>query len=156
MRTPLPLSPALVATLTLLAAPLAALAQGQVYKYTDDRGQVHYTDRAPSDAQQIKGPTPVTAPAAARPATTPAATTPQNNAAPPLPVSAAQNQQVQQDLGAVRAEQCKTARENYDKGIRAQRLFKLNDKGEREFLPVADVENARLQMKAEMDSVCGT
>jgi hypothetical protein len=144
-------------SLLLAASALASVAQAQVYKTVDANGQVHFTDRAPSDATQVRTPTPPktpAAPAAPRPAATAPAASP--GEAPPLPVSNTQSQQVQRDVAAAREEQCKTARENYDKSVRAQRIYRVNDKGEREFLDGAAADAARLQHKAEMDSVCGS
>jgi len=146
---------------SVLALALASpLALAQVYKWTDANGQVHFSDRGPSDATQVKGPTPPAQPAqaaqaapAARPAAAPAPGT--LGTAPP-PVSSEQARQVQRDVAAARAEQCKEARENYDKSVRAQRIYKTNDKGEREYMSVQDADAARLQLKANVDSFCGS
>jgi len=143
----------------LLALALASpLALAQVYKWTDANGQVHYSDRGPPDATQVKGPTPPnqqTAPAApaARPANAPAPGT--IGTAPPA-ASSEQARQVQRDVAAARAEQCKEARENYEKSVRAQRMYKTNEKGEREYMSVQDADAARLQLKASVDSFCGS
>jgi hypothetical protein len=155
LSRPARLPPALLFAAMLTAALLlAGTARAQVYKYTDANGQVHYTDRAPSNATQIQGPTPPQTPAApaARPANAPASTAPP----PPLPVSSQQAQQVQRDVATARAEQCKTAKENYDKGVRAQRVYHTNDKGERVYVTPAEADALRLQMKAEMDGACGS
>ena len=145
------------ASLLLAAsAAFAGVAQAQVYKTTDANGQVRYTDRAPSDAQQIRTPTPPKSPATPA-APRPAAPNPStSNTAPVLPVSNSQSQQVQRDVALAREEQCKAARENYDKSVRAQRIYRVNDKGEREFLDPGAADAARLQAKAEMDSLCGS
>jgi hypothetical protein len=147
----------LVATLALLlaGAVLTTAAQAQVYKYTDANGQVHYTDRAPSNATQVKGPTPPASTAQPAPAPAPAAPTSPDAQPPPLPVSTQQAQQVERDVAAARAESCKKAKENYDKAVRAQRVYRTNDKGEREFVSPAEADALRLQMKAEMDGACG-
>lgn len=153
MRT-LPPTLAALAAAVLATFAMSAATQGQVYKYTDANGQVHYADRAPSTATQVKGPTPPSQQAApARPA----AQAPQATQAPPaLPVNREQAQQVQRDVAVAREEQCKQARENYDKAIRAQRVFKTNEKGEREFISPAEADALRLQIKAEMDGACGS
>jgi hypothetical protein len=72
-----------------------------------------------------------------------------------LPVSTQQARQVERDVATARAESCKKARENYDKAVRAQRVYRTNDKGEREFVSAAEADTLRLQMKAEMDGACG-
>jgi hypothetical protein len=145
----------------LLALALAAPAAfAQVYKWTDANGQVHYGDRGPPNATQVKAPTPPTTPPAdaapAAPAAKPAA--PNANAAAesaPAPVSREQAQQVRRDVATARAEQCKTAKENYDKAIRAHRVYRTNEKGEREFVSNAEADEMRLQLKATIDATCG-
>ena len=140
-----------------LAVTLASpLALAQVYKWTDANGQVHYSDRAPSNATQIKGPT---APADAPPApAAPRAPAAPNASAPPPPspvtTTAEQAKQVERDVAAARAERCKQARDSYDKSIRAQHLYKTDDKGERQYLSDKDADAMRLQLKAAVDSNC--
>lgn len=41
---------AAIAALALALLPAAALAQGKLYKWTDANGQVHYTDKVPTEA----------------------------------------------------------------------------------------------------------
>jgi hypothetical protein len=158
LSRPARLAPALLFAVMLAGALLlAGTARAQVYKYTDANGQVHYADRAPSNATQIQGPTPPQTPAAPAARPTPA-NTPAASAAPPppLPVSSQQAQQVQRDVATARVEQCKTAKENYDKAVRAQRVYHTNDKGERVYVTAAEADALRLQMKAEMDGACGS
>ena len=159
MRT-LPLITPILATLALagFAATAGAQAQAPVYKSTDPAGQVHYSDRATADSVLVRGPSPQqqqqqqAAPRPPAPVAPPAARPP----TAPLPVNPQQNQQVQRDVANARAEQCKQARESYDKAIRAQRVFRTNDKGEREFMSTAEADALRLQIKAEMDGACGS
>jgi hypothetical protein len=72
-----------------------------------------------------------------------------------MPVSVEQTRQVERDVAAARAEQCKKAKENYDQAVRAQRVYRTNAKGEREFMPAAEADALRLQVKAVMDGACG-
>jgi uncharacterized protein DUF4124 len=141
--------------ITLVASvALAGVASAQIYKQTDANGRVQYSDRAPSDATQVKGPTPQPTQPEARPAA-PNAPPRSTSAVPALPVSGQQTQQVQRDVAAARAVQCKQARENYDNAVRALRIYRTNDKGEKEFVSPAEADAARLQMKASMDDLCG-
>lgn len=149
MRNPTLLSGALLAL--VLVSPLAT---AQVYKWTDANGQVHYGDTAPSNATQIKAPTPPalqSAPQSAPPATRPGAPP----AGAPTGASRDQAKQVERDVATARAQQCKEARENYDKSVRAQRIFKTNAKGEREYLSDKDADTTRLQLKTNVDTACG-
>jgi len=150
MRSFSPLTGALVLTLALAAGS----AQAQVYKWTDANGQVHYSDSAPSNAQQIKGPTPRAETPPPAPAPAPPAAAP----APPAPpaLTTQQKQQVQRDVAAARAQQCKEATEQYEKSVRAQKMFKTNDKGEREYVSAAEADQMRLQLQAAKISACGS
>ena len=83
--------------------------------------------------------------------------------APPAPDSAAnerlradaQRNAVQKDVAATRAEQCKTAKEKYEKSIEARRLYRVGKDGEREYYTDAEADEARLTAKRDMDSACG-
>jgi predicted lipid-binding transport protein (Tim44 family) len=158
MRSFSPFFGAALLALTLAAAPAVA----QVYKWTDANGQVHFGDRGPSNATQVKAPTPPTtapaaeaAPAAAKPAPGPGGTD-AADAGPPAPVSPQQSQQVRRDVASARVQQCKDAREAYDKSVRALRMYRTNDKGEREFVSAAEADGMRLQLKASVDAACGS
>jgi hypothetical protein len=62
---------------------------------------------------------------------------------------------VQKDVSASRAEQCKQAKDKYDKSVEARRVYRLNKAGEREYLTDAEAEQARLNARLEMDRSCG-
>jgi len=62
---------------------------------------------------------------------------------------------VQKDVGTARAEQCKQAREKYQKSVEARRVYRLNAAGEREYLTDAEADQARLNARLEMERSCG-
>jgi hypothetical protein len=68
----------------------------------------------------------------------------------------ATRQAVQKDVAAVKAEQCKQAKEKYQKTITAHRLYKENKAGERVYLTDAEIDQARISDKLEVDRACGT
>ena len=68
----------------------------------------------------------------------------------------ATRQAVQKDVAAVKAEQCKQAKEKYQKTITAHRLYKENKAGERVYLTAEEIDQARLSDKLEVDRACGT
>ena len=132
---------------------------GDVYKYVDDRGNTLYTDKPMPGAVLVSA-------AAQRPpeATHRAAVTQQTNTANQLNASnqrIAEGQtntrvaaQVSKDLEATRAERCKQARTDYDKTINSRRLFR--DKGgEREYLSDAELAQARVDARKQVDAICG-
>jgi len=62
---------------------------------------------------------------------------------------------VQKDVGAARAEQCKQAKEKYQKAVEARRVYRMNAAGEREYLTDAETDQARLNARLEMERSCG-
>jgi len=62
---------------------------------------------------------------------------------------------VQKDVSAARAEQCKQAREKYQKSVEARRVYRMNAAGEREYLTDAETDQARLNARLEMERSCG-
>jgi hypothetical protein len=68
----------------------------------------------------------------------------------------ATRQAVQKDVAASRAEQCKQAQDKYQKAIAARRVYRLNKAGEREYLSDAEMEQARLNARLEVDRTCGS
>jgi len=67
----------------------------------------------------------------------------------------AQRTAVQKDVASARAEQCKSAKEKYEKSIEARRLYRMGKDGEREYYTDAEADEARLTAKRDMDSACG-
>ena len=63
---------------------------------------------------------------------------------------------VQKDVSAARAEQCKQAREKYQKSVEARRTYRVNQAGEREYLSDAEADQGRLNARLEMERSCGS
>jgi hypothetical protein len=63
-------------------------------------------------------------------------------------------QAVQKDVAATRAEQCKQAQDKYQKAVAARRVYRLNKAGEREYLSDAEMEQARVAARLEVDRTC--
>jgi hypothetical protein len=69
---------------------------------------------------------------------------------------AATRQAVHKDVAATRAEQCKQAQDKYQKAVAARRVYRLNKAGEREYLSDAEMEQARVDARLEVDRTCGS
>lgn len=142
-------SPAL-ALLCLL--PLAAHAEGEIYRWKDAAGVWHYSDQPQPGAELVKAarkPASATPPPAAR-----SAVPPPTNA--PLPaVSDTVAQQVRQEAATAKDEQCRKATDDYDRSVRARRLFRVDDQGNQVFLNDAEIDQARLQARSARDIACG-
>ncbi|MCB1623310.1 MAG: DUF4124 domain-containing protein [Pseudomonadales bacterium] len=130
-----------------------AHANGDVYRYTDEKGQVHFTDRWRPGAELVKSGTGQ----ASRPTPTNNTSTASNNQtaiSDRLDAEAAARA-VNQDVANKRAEQCKTAKERYDKAIAARRMYKSDEKGNRTYISDAEAEQTRLDARKAMDLACG-
>lgn len=148
--------PLLSALLLAHAALLSQLAQADVYCKREAQGQMQCSDRPMPGAERV-----VTG-ATRMPGASDAAAAAERERLKAVEgqrqaqqAKEATQQTVQQDLAAVRAEQCKQAQTNYDKAIRARRLVRTNAEGEREFLSDADADAARLNAKSTVDEACG-
>ena len=89
-------------------------------------------------------------------------TTPPPAARPPVDAAAtakladdASRQAVQKDVATNRADLCKQAKDKYQQSIQAHRIYRLNKAGEREYLSDAELDQARLNSRLEMDRACG-
>jgi hypothetical protein len=141
---------------TLCFAPTA---DANVYKWKDVQGRIHYTDRPPPPDGTLISIEPTwyarrdgSAPSrATAPAATPSSSAPD---APTPAAEAALRNAVQNDVANTRTEQCKKAQERYQNYIVSRRLFKEGEKGERIYLTDAELTEARLNAKREMDEAC--
>jgi len=145
----------LAIALTLLAA--ASAAQADVYRWTDSNGTVQYSDRwrpgsvlVKTDKSRPSTPPPAPAAAGTEPATT-------GTARANEILSAQQDQRtVQQDVAKVKAEQCKKARDDYDKAIQSRRLFKEGTNGSREYVSDAEADAYRAKLLGLRKELCGS
>jgi hypothetical protein len=60
------------------------------------------------------------------------------------------------DVAKTQAEQCKQARENYQKAIESRRIYKEGTGGSREYLNDADADAYRLQLLNARKQACGS
>jgi hypothetical protein len=136
---------------TVAVALVAVVARADVWRWIDDHGQVQYSDRWQPGAELIKtdhphGPSNVSdapkAPAVA------------DRASAQLSQEAAQRA-VKKDEAAARSEQCKQAKERYDKLIISRRVYREGKNGEREYLSEDQAEQQRMQARLDMDQACG-
>jgi hypothetical protein len=148
----------------LVSLPLVP-ALADVYRSVDAQGHVQYSDTPTPGAQLIRMQTlpPIGPPAPSASPNRPASTVPAADA-PPKPADPSQAQLAQQaakqaldkDLAATRADQCKTATDNYNGSVQARRIYKTGQDGEREYLTDAEADEQRLNLRLAMDNACGT
>jgi len=145
--------------ITFMLAGLATVAAADtVYKWVDGGGQVHYTDLPPDqpgakllgvferdmilDTELNAGAEPSgpefyeSSPPTDEEATADAAAA------------------VQRDLAAVRVDQCQQAQERYKTYIESRRLYRETPDGQREYLTDAELTEARVQARKDVDEFC--
>ena len=150
---------------TILAASAGALIctavqAGDVYKYTDERGNTMYTDRPMPGAIRIASGTQRPAEVTARNTAAQQAANNQQLAASNQRIAEGQADaraaaQVAKDLEATRAERCKQARENYNNTINSRRLYTRDKDGNREYLSDTQIGAERIEAQKSVDAMCG-
>jgi Domain of unknown function (DUF4124) len=150
----------------LLLALLAAAAQGaEVYRSKAKDGSVTYSDRPENDNSEyvttVQGPraagAQATAARTARPgAQNAAGPRPTDNApeaaAPPAPLPAGPTAAEMRDK---RQKNCDIAKEREQRYEASRRLFKTNEKGEREYLDDKAVAEAKAKAAQDVKDWCG-
>jgi len=163
----------LLGLMILIAAPV--LSHAEIYKWKDKDGSTRYTDTPPpSNIKQepIGGKKKPVNPASKEPLAPVGnvqQTQPVTNAAPPPPVSvedeaAAQrqrnaeaekrNKQEKEAEAKRKAENCKAAKANYETYTQGGRVYKMNEKGEREYMSDKDLQDGKAQAQREIDENC--
>jgi hypothetical protein len=141
-----------------LAAAVAMVvsAHADVYKTVDAQGQAHYSDQWSPGAELVKGVSHATS-EASPPA--PAAAPSGGDPAP----SSETAKKVQADVSAARAEQCKGLKEQYEKMVRARRIYQASDSSApapadapKQYLSEAQADAERVKARQAMDEACGS
>ena len=145
--------------LTLAASLWAMGAHADVYRYTDEKGNVQYTDKPrmlPAELLRLQSKPTDGAAAQARAAAELkrsqeliAGGQKNNNAAADADKKAA-SELSEKD----KAERCVKARERYDSYMNSQRLYKTSATGEREYLDDAALTESRNNARIAMEELC--
>jgi osmotically-inducible protein OsmY len=148
--------------LVLVAAVLTcAVAQaGDVYKYTDERGQTMYTDKPIPGAVRVSTGAQRPAEAAARSYAAQQSSQNSTLAGSNQKIAEQQNDSriaanVAKDLETTRAERCKKARADYQVTINSRRLYRGQPDGKREYLSDAELAAMRVEAAKQVESICG-
>jgi hypothetical protein len=147
-----------LALAALIIAP-AVMAEGEVYRWKDGNGVWHYSDQPQPGAELVKK-------AGARSSSSnsaPAAQAPRNPSGEvsatsdntPLPVSREVAAEVRREAATAKAEQCKQAKDAYQRAVQARRIVRKDEAGKQVFLKDSEIDAARLDARANMDLACG-
>ncbi len=146
----------------LIAGLTVVAAADTVYKWSDSRGQIHYTDLPPTQAdakilgvfhqdssvmdeessgnEGDSGDEPTTQPS-------------RNEPAEPA-IDRAAMAAVQADVSNAKGKQCKEAQERYQRYVESRRLFRETSDGKREYLTDQQLTEARVRAKQSVDEYC--
>jgi hypothetical protein len=138
----------------LIAAGISGVAHADVYRWVDDKGEAHYTDRWVPGSELIKSDKP-------RPQTPSSASTPTPAAQHPVAASTADRANeaaVKQDVAKVKDSQCKQAKDRYQQAIDARRISKPAQPGDTDkvFMSDAETDAYRAQARSDVTVACGS
>jgi hypothetical protein len=149
---------ALLPMLTLVACSVvAAAAHADVYKYTDENGNVQYTDKPrtlPAQRLDVKTQKTDVVAVEARQAEEMRRMQEADNARRQGAAAAAEQKQGAELSAKDKAERCVKARERYESYMNSQRLYEQLPNNERRYLTDAELDAARASAKASMDTLC--
>jgi Domain of unknown function (DUF4124) len=146
------------------AITLALLCQaahaGDVYKYTDERGNTLYTDKPMPGAVKVSSGVVRPPEATARSYAAQQTASNQQLAASNDRISQSQNDSriaanVAKDLEATRIERCKKARADYDTSINHRRMYREDKDGTRTYLSDAELGQQRIDAAKAVEAICG-
>ena len=145
-----------ISVTALLLAGAFSIAQADVYRWVDDKGEPHYSDQWVPGSEIIKTAKP-------RPNSTtmgqaPGAKTPASagNSAASQIVDSANTRAVQQDVDKAHDAQCKAAKDRYSSAVQSRRVYKEGKDGEREYLTDAEADTYRENARKDVQMACGS
>ena len=140
-------------TLALAAAAVTSVAVADVYRTVDASGQVHYSDvwspgatLIKSDHNHLELGSNSDSASSQKPASSDDSEQQSRQAA---------QKSVQSDMAAVKAQQCKDLKDQYDKVLRARRIRTADSSGPNPtYLSESQADEERVRTKQEMDAAC--
>ena len=148
-----------VAITSLIVAGICGVARADVYRWTDDHGEPHYSDRWVPGSELIKSNKPHPATPSSDAALQRKIVTATQRTSPDV-AQQASAQAVKQDVAKAREAQCKQAKDRYQQSVQARRMYKPSkdkDKdGEREYMSDAEIDAYRLQARNDVKDACGS
>jgi hypothetical protein len=142
-----------------------SVANADVFRWVDDHGGVHYSDQWVPGSEVIKSTRPHPG-SSSSDSPRPTPTTQQaanDHASGQINQKVAENA-VKQDLAKVREQQCKEAKDRYDKAIQARRIYKSpqGDKSkdtdrpdDRQYLSDEEADAYRVKARQDVQDLCG-
>jgi membrane protein involved in colicin uptake len=139
------------------ALVLASAANADVYKYTDEKGNVQYTDRPltlPAERLSISSQRSDVVEIDQRVGEEAKTTAEQDKARQQADKAKAEQKKAAAANTEGKAEACSKARQDYVSRMNAQKLYEEEPNGERRYLTSAELDAARSSAKQAMDTLC--
>ncbi len=149
---------------TVLGVCAVSAAHADVYRWVDDHGGVHYSDQWVAGSEVIKATVKPPSSSGNSSSSQTAYSAPRSPAAPPSQDNA--TKAVKEDMAKVRDQQCKEAKDKYEKAIQARRIYKAPapaDKAakdtdrpdDRQYLSEEEADAYRVKARQEVSDFCG-
>lgn len=158
----------------LILSVVSTLSHAEIYKWKDKDGTIRYTDTPPPSniKQEPMGSKKAVKPAAKEPLSQVEGgkqAVPVTKSATPVPVneedSAAalrqrnaeaekRNKQEKEAEAKRKAENCKAAKANFETYNQGGRVYKMNEKGEREYMDDKGLQEGKAQAQREIEENC--
>lgn len=133
------------------------IASADVYKFTDDKGNVLYTDKPatlPAERLNVQSQKTDVVAVQARQEAEMKRIQEADRARQQTGAQRADQSAASELTAKDKAERCVKARERYDSYMNSQRLYQAGENGERRYLGDAELTAARNSAKVSMDELC--
>lgn len=149
---------AIACALMLVLIGASATAVGEIYKWTDEEGNVHFGDKPvaedsvrvairsrPTNPERVQSQVQSRAEAAAKAAEEQAAATPAGPTAEELQARLEE-----------RAKKCDTYRERLQRFVRSRRIYREDENGERVYMNEQEMQEAREKVENQVQEYCNS
>lgn len=145
----------------LIAAGLCSVAHADVYRWVDDKGQPHYTDRWVPGSELLSSSRPrasAASDASSSASDTGKAVNTANQHTDEKTAAKKNADAAKADVAKMRQQQCKEAKDRYQKAIEARRIYKEAKPGDsdRSYMSDAETDAYRAQARADVTDTCGS
>ena len=149
---------------TLLCVGAVAVAYADVFRWVDDHGGVHYSDQWVAGSEVIKSSIKPPSSGGGNSSSHTTSTAPKSTPAPTSQDDAAKA--VKGDVAKARDQQCKDAKDRYEKAIAARRIYKGPAPGDkatkdtdrpddRQYLSEEEADAYRVKARQDVSDFCG-
>jgi hypothetical protein len=141
---------------TVLAL-LSGWAHADVYKYTDDKGHIQYTDKPqtlPAERLNVQSRRTDTVEIAKREEEEKKRADSQNKTKQQTQTQGQDQKQAAELSATDKEDRCAKARERFDNYTVSRRLYEVGENGERRYLSSEEIDTARASAKVAMDELC--